>query len=103
MLKEALKWAVIALVTSAIYNNSKLQTTLDSLEKTPADFFTEDFYPGGHYLDLPLGRMRYWKFGKENGTRVVLVHGITTGSVVFNKMAFDLVGQHGLDVKDKPC
>jgi hypothetical protein len=92
MLLETLKWAGIALITSVVYTNSKPQPTLGSLEEAPADFYTQDFYPGGCYLNLPLGKMRYWKFGNENGTRVVLVHGITTGSVVYSKLAFDLVG-----------
>jgi hypothetical protein len=32
--------------------------------------YPPDFYPGGQYVQLPLGRMRYWLFGPEDGKRV---------------------------------
>jgi hypothetical protein len=32
--------------------------------------YPEDYYPGGEYVDLPAGRMRYWLFGPEDGKRV---------------------------------
>ncbi|CAO3655527.1 unnamed protein product [Mucor hiemalis] len=42
--------------------------------------------------------MRYWQFGNEDGNRVVLVHGISTGSSVYDKLARDLAndGHHVL-------
>jgi hypothetical protein len=32
--------------------------------------YPPDFYPGGAYVDLPYGRVRYWRFGPEDGKRV---------------------------------
>jgi hypothetical protein len=34
------------------------------------DIYSEDFYPGGAYVNLPAGRTRYWLFGPEDGERV---------------------------------
>lgn len=82
-----LKWLGYALIASMVYTAAKKKKTLPSLAVKPHDIYTPDFYPNGHYLDLPQGQMRYWLFGNPQGKRVVLVHGISTGSVIYDKLA----------------
>lgn len=82
-----LTWAGIALLTIVIYALSKRRQTLDSLIVAPHNIYTPDFYPGAHDLELPLARMHYWLFGNPQGRKVVLVHGISTGSVVWDRLA----------------
>ncbi|KAI9480693.1 MAG: Alpha/Beta hydrolase protein [Benjaminiella poitrasii] len=89
------KWVGIALITAMVYKASKTQSTLPSLEVAPHDIYTPDFYPNGSYLELPLGKMRYWLFGNPNGKRVVLIHGISTGSAVYDKLARYLAEEKG--------
>lgn len=42
--------------------------------------YPEDILPGGHYLETPIGRIRYYQFGPEKPSagHILLVHGITT-------------------------
>ncbi|ORZ18031.1 Alpha/Beta hydrolase protein [Absidia repens] len=61
--------------------------TLPSLYEQPSELYSPDFYDGGHDLILPMGRMRYWEFGPENGKRVLLIHGISTGSSTYDKLS----------------
>jgi hypothetical protein len=91
MLLKTLKWVAIALVSSYIIGSAKRPVTSGSLSEHPSDLYSPDFYPNGTNLELPLGTMRYWQFGNEGGNRVVLVHGISTGSAVYTKLARDLV------------
>ncbi|KAI9315889.1 Alpha/Beta hydrolase protein [Dichotomocladium elegans] len=69
------------------------KSALPSLRVNPSDSYTLDFYPGGHFLELPQGIMRYWLFGNPKGERVVLVHGISSGAVTYDKLARDLVDE----------
>ncbi|KAL9543992.1 hypothetical protein MBANPS3_007852 [Mucor bainieri] len=82
-----LRWAGIALLTAIIYTLSKRRQTLDSMIVAPHDVYTPDFYPGGHDVQLPVARMHYWLFGNPQGKKVVLIHGISTGSVVWDRLA----------------
>lgn len=89
VLLKVLKWTFIAVSTSYILSSAKRQTeTLGSLSDSP--YYSPDFYPNGTNLELPAGTMRYWEFGNENGNRVVLIHGISTGSSCYDKLARDL-------------
>ncbi|GAA5810418.1 hypothetical protein MFLAVUS_003839 [Mucor flavus] len=98
MFTNAIKWLGLGIITSYIIASSKQQVTLTSLSEKPFDLYPPDFYPNGTDLQLPLGTMRYWQFGNEAGSKVVLVHGITTGSSVYDKLARDLAdkGHHVL-------
>ncbi|KAI7894251.1 Alpha/Beta hydrolase protein [Mucor mucedo] len=98
MIPNALKWLGIGLITSYVMGSFRTPLTLDSLSVKPFHLYSPDFYPNGSYLELPQGTMRYWKFGNEDGNRVVLVHGITTGSSVYDRLARDLAndGHHVL-------
>jgi hypothetical protein len=73
---------------------SASRTTLPSLYQKPSPLYHPDFYDGGHDLDLPLGKMRYWEFGPATGKRVVLIHGISTGASTFDKVGRRLVSHH---------
>lgn len=43
----------------------------ESPEKKQAlSIYPEDFYDGGRYLYLPLGRVRYWIVGPDGGKKV---------------------------------
>ncbi|KAI8367583.1 Alpha/Beta hydrolase protein [Radiomyces spectabilis] len=61
--------------------------TLPSLKENPHPNYMPDFYPNGTDLHLPMGTMRYWMFGNPKGQRVVLIHGISTGSAVYSNLA----------------
>lgn len=91
MIPNVLKWIGLGIITSYIMGSFRTPVTLGSLSKDTFDLYPPDFYPNGTDLELPLGTMRYWKFGNEGGNRVVLVHGITTGSSCYDRLARDLV------------
>jgi hypothetical protein len=91
MLFNTLKWVGVGIISSYIIGSIRRQKTLGSLSEKSFELYSPDFYPNGTDLELPLGTMRYWQFGNEGGNRVVLVHGISTGSAVYDKLARDLV------------
>nr|GAT54774.1 predicted protein [Mycena chlorophos] len=45
--------------------------------------YPETWLGGGAYATLPLGKVKYWIVGPESGTKVVLIHGLTTPSIAF--------------------
>ncbi|KAJ8591238.1 alpha beta-hydrolase [Rhizopogon salebrosus TDB-379] len=51
------------------------------------NIYPEDFYSGGAYANFPLGRVRYWLIGPENGRRVVLIHGLSIPAIVWKDVA----------------
>ncbi|OAX37452.1 alpha/beta-hydrolase [Rhizopogon vinicolor AM-OR11-026] len=55
------------------------------------NIYPENFYNGGAYVNLPLGRarilVRYWLIGPENGRRVVLIHGLSIPAIVWKDVA----------------
>ncbi|CAO1623622.1 unnamed protein product [Sympodiomycopsis kandeliae] len=55
------------------------------LSNEPA--YPHDVLPGGAWLQTPLGRIRYYEFGPEDGKKVLLVHGITTPTPVWKSVA----------------
>lgn len=62
--------------------------TLPSVKKAPTpskgkegEPYPLDIFPGGNWLDTPVGRIRYYEFGPPSSSakgHIVLVHGITT-------------------------
>ncbi|KAF8487791.1 alpha/beta-hydrolase [Gautieria morchelliformis] len=81
-----------------------------SLDAIPATaeirkIYPRDFFPNPNTVRLPLGRTTYWLFGPEHGPKVVLVHGISSPSLVwayiapflaengFRVLAYDLFGR----------
>ncbi|KAJ7806889.1 Alpha/Beta hydrolase protein [Mycena olivaceomarginata] len=49
--------------------------------------YSEDFMEGGVYVQLPMGRVRYWLIGPTSGKKIVLVHGISIPSFAFARLA----------------
>ncbi|KAK7042081.1 hydrolase-4 domain-containing protein [Favolaschia claudopus] len=49
--------------------------------------YPEDFLEGGEYVQLPLGKVRYWLLGPPTGKKIVFIHGITIPSIAFAKIA----------------
>ncbi|KAG6887168.1 hypothetical protein C0995_000748 [Termitomyces sp. Mi166 len=74
-----------------------------SLASLPPDakswsIYPEDFFPGGAYVALPYGRVRYWLLGPENGqkvcvivtrsaVKVVLIHGLSIPAMIWRDVA----------------
>ncbi|KAI6042291.1 Alpha/Beta hydrolase protein [Pisolithus marmoratus] len=59
--------------------------------------YPEDFYPGGAYVSLPHGRVRYWLMGPEYGDKVVLIHGLSIPAIVWKNVA-PVLASHGYRV-----
>ncbi|KAI0961498.1 hypothetical protein AcV7_000585 [Taiwanofungus camphoratus] len=59
--------------------------------------YPDDFFPNGTYVQLPYGRVRFWLLGPEEGTRVVLIHGVSTPSVTWKYIA-PYLAAHGMRV-----
>ncbi|KAG1811629.1 Alpha/Beta hydrolase protein [Suillus variegatus] len=55
--------------------------------------YPEDLYSGGAYANLPLGRVRYWLIGPEDGQRIVLIHGLSIPAIVWKDVAPVLASQ----------
>ncbi|KAG2055092.1 alpha/beta-hydrolase [Suillus hirtellus] len=55
--------------------------------------YPEDLYSGGSYANLPLGRVRYWLIGPEDGQRIVLIHGLSIPAIVWKDVAPVLASQ----------
>ena len=47
--------------------------------------------PGARDVATPAGTMRVYEWGPESGRKVVFVHGLTTPSPIFSKIAHSLV------------
>ncbi|KAJ7764693.1 alpha/beta-hydrolase [Mycena metata] len=53
--------------------------------------YSEDWLEGGAYVNLPKGRVRYWLVGPTSGKKVVFIHGLTTPSLIFQRLVPILV------------
>lgn len=82
---------MIGLISSYLLVANTPVTTLGSLAEKPSEIHSPRFYPNGTFLSLPSGTMHYWLFGDENGRRVVLIHGISSGAPCYDKLARELV------------
>ncbi|KAJ6465393.1 Alpha/Beta hydrolase protein [Mycena sanguinolenta] len=49
--------------------------------------YPEDFVEGGVYVQLPMGRVRYWLTGPTGGKNIVLIHGISIPALAFARIA----------------
>ncbi|KAI9494894.1 Alpha/Beta hydrolase protein [Zychaea mexicana] len=86
--KYIIAYTIAGLVVALWFRtDSKARKPLPSLRVNPSDSYIADFYPNGNYLELPMGTMRYWLFGNPSGKRVVMIHGISTGSPSYDKLA----------------
>ncbi|KAJ7210289.1 Alpha/Beta hydrolase protein [Mycena rebaudengoi] len=56
-------------------------------ESHAREVYPEDWIEGGAYLQLPLGRLRYWLVGPSDGKKIVLIHGLTIPAIAFTRLA----------------
>ncbi|KAI0669949.1 alpha/beta-hydrolase [Trametes maxima] len=59
--------------------------------------YPADLFPNGDYANLPHGRVRYWILGPAEGTKVVLIHGISTPGITWKEIA-PYLAEHGFRV-----
>ncbi|PIL32015.1 hypothetical protein GSI_06719 [Ganoderma sinense ZZ0214-1] len=85
----------------------KVDSSMEALPETSKirQLYPADLFPNGNYAPLLYGRVRYWIVGPEDGTKVVLIHGISTPSVTwthigpylaergFRVLVYDLYGK----------
>lgn len=90
-------------------SSTRIITSMKELK----DLYPENFYPNAQDVELPTGLTRYYRFGKENGDKIVMVHGITIPSPVFKRMVdllskdfnillYDLVGRGYSETSNLP-
>ncbi|KAJ7260477.1 Alpha/Beta hydrolase protein [Mycena haematopus] len=55
--------------------------------------YSEDWVEGGEgaYVDLPMGRTRYWLVGPENGKKIVLIHGLSVPALIWGPIVPPLI------------
>ncbi|EUC64175.1 alpha/beta-hydrolase, putative [Rhizoctonia solani AG-3 Rhs1AP] len=64
---------------------------LAQLKTHAQELYPIDFYGPGHSIRLTKGCVQYWLIGPEEGVKVVLIHGLTTPSLVWKYITGDLV------------
>ena len=72
---------------------SPLTTTLPNLkpQQISALAYKPDYFPGARNVNTPYGSCRVYEFGPEHGTKVLLVHGISTPCISLGGLAHELV------------
>ena len=93
-----------------------IHSSLSSLPKhcKSWEIYPEDYYPGGSYVELPYGRVRYWLTGPAKGQKVrrscigrltgqtvdcsrllqiVLIHGLSVPSIIWKDIAPELAAR----------
>ncbi|THH29791.1 hypothetical protein EUX98_g4385 [Antrodiella citrinella] len=72
-----------------------VQPSLSSLPKDVRSWqiYAEDFFQGGAYVNFPYGRVRYWMLGPEDGTRIVLIHGLSVPAIIWQDVAPQLAAK----------
>ncbi|KAH7339681.1 Alpha/Beta hydrolase protein [Rhizoctonia solani] len=63
---------------------------LARLKAHAQELYPIELYGPGHSIRLTKGRVQYWLIGPEEGTKVVLIHGLTTPSLVWKYVTEDL-------------
>ncbi|KAF8143104.1 Alpha/Beta hydrolase protein [Mycena galopus ATCC 62051] len=63
------------------------------LDSRARQIYSEDWVEGGEgaYVDLPMGRTRYWLVGPENGKKIVLIHGLSIPALIWGPLVPPLV------------
>src|SRR6201992_4310939 len=72
---------------------SPLKATLPGLssQELSALAYKPDYFPGARNVNTPYGSCRVYEFGPEHGTKVLLVHGISTPCISLGGLAHELV------------
>ncbi|KAJ6457965.1 Alpha/Beta hydrolase protein [Mycena sanguinolenta] len=62
-------------------------------ESRAREIYSEDWVDGGEgaYVDLPMGRTRYWLVGPEKGKKIVLIHGLSVPALIWRPLVPPLV------------
>ncbi|KAJ7477911.1 Alpha/Beta hydrolase protein [Mycena galericulata] len=61
------------------------------LNSRPREVYAEDWAEGGAYVELPMGRVRYWLVGPKTGKKITLIHGLSIPSLAFARLVPILV------------
>ncbi|KZT06563.1 alpha/beta-hydrolase [Laetiporus sulphureus 93-53] len=82
----------LAVVVTAFPNAPATRTLHPSLASLPPDSSAREIYPvdyweGGAYVSLPMGKVRYWLIGPEDGERIVLIHGLSVPAIIWQHVA----------------
>jgi hypothetical protein len=74
---------------------SPLRAILSNLssQEISALAYKPDYFPGARDVDTPYGSCRVYEFGPEQGTKVLLVHGISTPCISLGGLAHELVNR----------
>src|ERR1700753_663082 len=72
---------------------SPLKATLPGLssQELSALAYKPDYFPGARDVNTPYGSCRVYEFGPEQGTKILLVHGISTPCISLGGLAHELV------------
>jgi hypothetical protein len=62
----------------------------EEVKKLP---YPPDALPGARDVDSPYGSVRVYEWGPENGSKILLIHGISTPSIALTDLAHKLVGK----------
>ncbi|KAJ7701728.1 Alpha/Beta hydrolase protein [Mycena metata] len=60
-------------------------------ESRAREIYPEDWLEEGGYVDLPMGRTRYWLRGPKSGKKIVLIHGLSIPALVWAPLVPQLV------------
>ncbi|KAJ7784958.1 Alpha/Beta hydrolase protein [Mycena maculata] len=55
------------------------------------EVYSEDWVEGGAYVQLPLGRVRYWLVGPKSGKKITMIHGLSIPALCYAKLVPRLV------------
>lgn len=66
-----------------------IHPSLSTLSKDSRSWqiYSSDFFDGGAYVTFPYGRVRYWLLGPPDGKKVVLIHGLSVPSIIWQEIA----------------
>ncbi|KAJ7021869.1 Alpha/Beta hydrolase protein [Mycena alexandri] len=60
-------------------------------ESRAREIYPENWLEEGGYVDLPMGRTRYWLRGPKSGKKIVLIHGLSIPALVWAPLVPQLV------------
>lgn len=61
------------------------------------EIYPESFHGEGEYAHFPDGAVKYWLLGPPTGKRIVLIHGLSTPSLIFRAIA-EILAKNGFRV-----
>jgi len=93
---------IYAFATRSTISNSLPGPVYPGLASLPSgsrarEVYSEDWIEGGSYVQLPMGKVRYWLVGPKSGKKITLIHGLTIPALAYAKLVPMLV-QYGYHV-----